>query len=140
MSAQAAEPLPRVNGRHRDKALAAARKQRAIQLKMQGLSYQQIADEMGYASRGTVYKIIRGAQSARLSDAVEEHRELELARLDALQTAVWDQAMAGDGWRCRRHGRAEGHRVPGAAPRPGPAVRRASRPVRADPDGRAPEG
>ena len=66
MSAQAAEPLPRVNGRHRDKALATARKQRAITLKMQGLSYQQIADAMGYTSRGTVYKIIRDAQASQL--------------------------------------------------------------------------
>ena len=96
MSAQETEPLPRVNGRHRDKALARARKQRAIELKMQGLSYQQIADEMGYASRGSVYKIIKDAQTVQLVDAVEEHRNLELGRLDALQASLWDRAIAGD--------------------------------------------
>ena len=96
MSAQATEPLPQVNGRHRDKALASARKQRAIELKMQGMSYQQIADEMGYSSRGTVYTIIRDAQSAHLDDTVEEHRRLELERLDALQASLWGRAMAGD--------------------------------------------
>jgi len=48
MTAQMAEAvLPRVSGRHRNRALASARKCRAIQLKLQGLSYQQIADELG---------------------------------------------------------------------------------------------
>ena len=98
MTALAVEPiaLPRVNGRHRDRALASARKLRAIELKMQGLNYQQIADELGYTNRGTVYKIIRDAQASRLSEAVETQRELELARLDALQAALWPDAMAGD--------------------------------------------
>ena len=32
----------------------------------------------------------------RLSEAVEEPRQLELDRLDALQTSLWDLAMAGD--------------------------------------------
>jgi len=75
MTAQVAEAvLPRVSGRHRDRALASARKCRAIQLKLQGLTYQQIADELGYTSRGTVYKIIKTAQATQLTDAVEERR------------------------------------------------------------------
>ncbi len=44
MTAQVAEALlPRVSGRHSDRALSSARKCRAIQLKLQGLTYQQIA-------------------------------------------------------------------------------------------------
>jgi len=88
--------LPRVSGRHRDRALASARKCRAIQLKLQGLTYQQIADELGYTSRGTVYKIIRTAQAAQLTGAVEEHLDIEVSRLNALQAAVWPAAMSGD--------------------------------------------
>ncbi len=40
MAAQPLETvvLPRVSGRHRDRALASARKCRAIQLKLQGLT------------------------------------------------------------------------------------------------------
>jgi len=83
-------------GRHRDRALASARKCRAIQLKLQGLTYQQIADELGYTSRGTVYKIIRTAQATQLTDAVEEHLDIEVSRLNALQAAVWPAAMSGD--------------------------------------------
>ncbi len=43
MAAQPLETvvLPRVSGRHRDRALASARKCRAIQLKLQGLTYRQ---------------------------------------------------------------------------------------------------
>ena len=44
--------LPPVSGRHRNRVLASARKTRAIELKLQGLTYQQVADEMGYANRG----------------------------------------------------------------------------------------
>jgi len=97
MTAQMAEAvLPRVSGRHRDRALASARKCRAIQLKLQSLTYQQIADELGYTSRGTVYKIIKTAQVAQLTGAVEEHLDIEVSRLNALQAAVWPAAMAGD--------------------------------------------
>jgi len=69
---------------------------RAIQLKLQGLSYQQIADELGYTSRGTVYKIINTAQATQLTGAVEEHLDTEVSRLNALQAAVWPAAIAGD--------------------------------------------
>jgi len=97
MTAQMAEAaLPRVSGRHRDRALASARKCRAIQLKLQGLTYQQIADQPGYTNRGTVYKIIKTAQAAQLTGAVEEHLDIEVSRLNALQAAVWPAAMAGD--------------------------------------------
>lgn len=98
MTASPVERLlpPRVNGRHQDKALARARKIRAVELRMQGLTYQQIADEMGYANAGSVYTIIKGAQEQQLGAAVEDYRHTELARLDALQEALWPAAMAGD--------------------------------------------
>jgi hypothetical protein len=95
MTAQAIE-LPPVAGQHRNRALASARRTRAIELKLQGLTYQQIADALGYASRGTVYRLIQEAQAARLGDAADDHRRLELARLDALQMALWPRAMDGD--------------------------------------------
>ena len=64
MIAQTLEPLPRVNGRHRDKALAWARKLRAIDLRMQGLTYEAIAREMGYRSRAPAHRIINDAQAS----------------------------------------------------------------------------
>ncbi|WP_374969008.1 hypothetical protein [Terrabacter sp. BE26] len=53
---------------------------------------QEIADELGYANRGTVHHIVHDALARDREDAVENHQQLELARLAAL----WDKAMAGD--------------------------------------------
>jgi len=68
MTAQMAETvLPRVSGRHRDRALASARKCRAIQLKLQGLTYQQIADELGEDVPGLVELEVAVPRSAPAS-------------------------------------------------------------------------
>lgn len=88
--------LPRVKGRHRNRALAAARRARAIELRAQGRTYEDIARELGYANRGTVCHIVSDALRARTDDAVDTLRLLEAQRLDALQVALWDKAMAGD--------------------------------------------
>jgi hypothetical protein len=47
-----------VHGRHRNKALAAARRVRAVELKAAGYTYSQVANELGYTSRGTAYNIV----------------------------------------------------------------------------------
>ncbi|EWT03107.1 hypothetical protein N865_04065 [Intrasporangium oryzae NRRL B-24470] len=91
-----------MSGRHRNRALAAARHARAIQLATEGRTYQEIADELGYANRGTVYRIVHQALARDRRDAVEDHQQLELARLDALQVALWDKALAGDLDACRQ--------------------------------------
>ena len=94
MSIMAAIPL--VTGRHRNRALATARRVRAVELATEGHTYQQIADELGYANRGTVYRIVHQALARDRVEAVETLQQLESARLDALQVAVWDKAMNGD--------------------------------------------
>ena len=83
-------------GRHRNTALAARRRTRAVELATQGLTYQQIADELGYAHRATVHRIVQQALESRLTEGVEQLREVEVARLDALQAGLWEAAMAGD--------------------------------------------
>lgn len=88
--------LPPVSGQHRNRALAAARRACAIELATQGLSYQQIADELGYSNRGTVYRLVHNALTLELQEDVENHRRLESERLDALQVPLWEKAMAGD--------------------------------------------
>ncbi|USQ75345.1 helix-turn-helix domain-containing protein [Ornithinimicrobium cryptoxanthini] len=98
MSSNAPEqpPLPRVNGRHRNRALAAARRARAVRLRTQGMTYQQIADELGYTHRASVYQVVKRALDTHNAEAVRQLRDLENARLDALQVALWDAAMAGN--------------------------------------------
>jgi pantothenate synthetase len=88
--------LPLVQGRHKNRALAAARRAQAVQLKASGLTYAAIAIDMGYANRGTVYRIISEALKAQNVEAVDQLRNLEVARLDKLQLSMWPAAMAGD--------------------------------------------
>lgn len=91
-----ASDLPRVHGRHRNKVLADRRRTRAVQLVTAGLTYQQVADELGYSSKGTVHHIVRKALRTDAVSAVEEHRQVAHDRLEGLLNAVWDQATAGD--------------------------------------------
>lgn len=51
---------------------------------------------MGCANRGTVYRIASEALKAQTVEAVEQLGNLEVARLDKLQLAVWLAAMSGD--------------------------------------------
>jgi hypothetical protein len=88
--------LPRVSGRHRNKALATARRTRAVELRTEGWTYDAIADELGYASRATVYAIVRKALAAQEAGEAENLRDLETERLDRLQESLWGRAMAGD--------------------------------------------
>jgi outer membrane PBP1 activator LpoA protein len=88
--------LPKVNGRHRNKALAAARRVRAVELKAAGYTYSQVANELGYTSRGTAYNVVAKALREQTTEAVTDLRDLENARLGALQHALWDAAMTGD--------------------------------------------
>lgn len=80
--------LPRVHGHHRDRDFAAARKVRAVELKTAGMTYAQVATELGYTSRGTAYNIVNKALRAQTVEAVAGLRGLENARLDALQQAL----------------------------------------------------
>jgi transposase-like protein len=83
-------------GRHRNAVLASWRCARAVELAAQGFTYRQIADELGYASRGTVHRIVRQALESRLAEGVDQLRKVELARLDALQAGLWEAAAGGD--------------------------------------------
>ncbi len=82
-------------GRRNNPPLAEWRKARAVELATQGHTYQQIADELGYANRGTVHRVVQQTLHAHQADSVDTLRALEVARLDALQQALWDRAMDG---------------------------------------------
>jgi len=77
-------------------AVAEYRKARSVELALKGYSYDDIAEEVGYSSRGTAWRTVRKALSERVDEAVDEYRQTELARLDTLQSALWSKAMEGD--------------------------------------------
>lgn len=76
-------------------ALAAYRKARAVELALAGNSYDEIAQELGYANRGTAWRLVQNALRERLFAAVDAYREAELARLQRVEDALWLKAMAG---------------------------------------------
>lgn len=76
-------------------ALTAQRRARAVELAVQGLSFAAIGEQLD-CDASTAWRAVTGALREHVPENVEELRRLEGARLDALQVALWPQAMAGD--------------------------------------------
>jgi hypothetical protein len=93
--ARMAEVARTKRGRHRDKALASYRRSRALELRARGLSYEEIAREVGYTSRATAHNVITQALESRQAENVEHLRRLELDRLDGMHASLWPRAMDG---------------------------------------------
>lgn len=75
------------------------RQTKAVAMRLAGLDFQNIAEQLGYSNRAAVVTDVQKAISARIEDgtrSIDELREMELLRLDRLQAAVWVQALAGD--------------------------------------------
>ena len=72
------------------------RRTRAVELAASGLSYDDIAKELGYANRSGAWKAVQGALKAVQSDEVDEYRTLSIERLEAMLAVVWPKAMSGD--------------------------------------------
>lgn len=90
---------PRSRGRNRP--FAAWRKAKAVELAVEGYTYDTIAKQVGFANRGTAHRVVRKALDEQVAQKVEQLRETEVARLDALQAAIWPAALAGHVVSCR---------------------------------------
>ncbi len=78
----------------------AERRAQAVQLRIAGASWETIARQCGYASRGAANTDVTRAMEAATAEATRNAdvlRQLELTRLDRLQRAVWAEAIKGDG-------------------------------------------
>lgn len=74
------------------RASVAERRTKAINMRMAGASYQEIADELGYNSRAAACQDITRALEANVAELaipVEVLRETELQRLDLLWSEAW---------------------------------------------------
>ena len=72
------------------------REERAVELRLKGKTFQQIANDLGYESRVSAYKAVMAAIKLSMREPALELVEITLQRLDALIAAVWVKAMAGD--------------------------------------------
>jgi hypothetical protein len=77
-------------------AQARAKRARAVELLIDGLSYDEIARQVGFTHRGSAHRAVSRALAEREHDAVDTLRRVELNRLDRLQAAVWSQATGGE--------------------------------------------
>ena len=76
--------------------LAAADRQRqALDLRKAGVSFDLIAQQLGYASRQGAHMAVEAALQKTLQAPGDDLRQLDIARLDSLLLAVWPQARQG---------------------------------------------
>lgn len=76
------------NGKFIRTAETAERDAEACRLRSRGMSYRDIARELGYASMGGAYRAVQRALADIVREPAEEARQLELDRLDAALEAV----------------------------------------------------
>jgi hypothetical protein len=77
---------------------AAYRRTKVVQLRLAGRTLADIGRELGCSPQRVHAILTREMQSAQglRKETAEELLQLELQRLDVLQAAVWDKALAGD--------------------------------------------
>jgi Flp pilus assembly secretin CpaC len=77
---------------------AAARRQKALDLRIAGVRYRQIGAQLG-VSYQTAYRDVQtalGELATLQAGKAERLRELEVERCDKLQMALWPKARSGD--------------------------------------------
>jgi hypothetical protein len=100
------------------------RAQQALNLRKAGATYEQIAERVGYANRGTAHRAVRRALRDAQQDTQADLRSLDAERLDQLLMALWGKALAGSGEAADRVLRIIALREGIEAPKPaGPARR-----------------
>lgn len=78
------------------KAEIRARAIRALELRIAGLSLQEIADELKFNSDKSVWKAINDLQNRQERETVTSYRQYQLARLDQALTSIWPKVLKGD--------------------------------------------
>ncbi|MGP3752193.1 hypothetical protein [Streptomyces sp. IBSNAI001] len=78
------------NGRIVRTVDTAERDAEAARLRTRGYTYQQIADELDWVSRGDAYRAVQRVLEDTVKEAGDEVRAIELDRLDTLHAAAMD--------------------------------------------------
>lgn len=75
-----------------------ARRERAFSMRIAGKTYAEIAEALDYVDRGSAFRAVDAALSARMvpDDVAEHYRILQLERLERLIEAHYPAAMDGD--------------------------------------------
>jgi hypothetical protein len=76
--------------------LARDREVEAIKLRRTGATYAEIAAALGYKEHTGARDAVQRGMRKALQEPADELRELEAARLDAAQAAIWPDVMLGE--------------------------------------------
>ena len=72
------------------------RQKTALELRLAGKTFREIAAELGYQSPHGAFDAVGGALKEVTREPAEDLRKMELQRLDALHAALWPAAIKGD--------------------------------------------
>jgi hypothetical protein len=73
-----------------------AKELKVLELRRAGLTFQRIAEEVGYATPSGAQRALERIMTRNVPQAPDEFRWQELDRLDRMQVALWPRAMKGD--------------------------------------------
>lgn len=73
-----------------------AREADVLRLRLEGFTFDAIAKQVGLGSPSAAHDAYTRAMKRTLQPAADEIREAELARLDAIQTRMWERMEAGE--------------------------------------------
>ncbi len=80
------------------RAEAAERQAKALQLRLGGASFEQIGRQLGGITPQRAHQLYKQALNRVVRQPNQEIIDLEVARLDQLLVAMWPKAMGGSGW------------------------------------------
>ena len=80
----------------RKQAESREKRRQALELRKAGVEYERIAQQVGYNSKQAVYAAVKAALKDITREPAQEVKDLELARLDAVQLSIWNQVRSGD--------------------------------------------
>jgi ribosomal protein S7 len=79
------------------RVVMAEKRRRALQLRIGGATFEQIATQIGYpGQRHRAYKIVNEAIREIYREPAEELVQIECARLDAMLLGLWTRARSGE--------------------------------------------
>ncbi len=78
------------------KATAAEKRKQALDLRRAGWTFDDIAEAVGYANKGSASRAVKQALADITRESATELLELELTRLDDMFAGLYEKARSGD--------------------------------------------
>jgi hypothetical protein len=80
----------------RNNAEAVMRRRQACELHLAGVSYEDIASQLGFQTASGAYQAVRSGVERQESETARQIRDIELRRLDAMLVGLWPTARKGN--------------------------------------------